>query len=81
MVGARYWLDETPMEIRTEKNVLRYFPKARRLQVALPDWTNEDGETRPGKMVTLDVAALAKTEGRETARKVVRAILEDLDRE
>lgn len=77
-VGTRYWLDESPVEIRTEKNVLRYFPKARRLQVALPDWTNEDGQSRPGKMVTLDVAALAQSGDQEDAHRVVAAILAKL---
>jgi hypothetical protein len=62
-MAKRYWDDEEPTVAVTSKNVLRYFPGADELQVSRPDWENEDGETKPGKTVTVDLAALRANEG------------------
>ena len=68
----KYWENETPVEITTEKNVLRYYKKAGKLQISNPSWTNKDGEVKQGKTVTLDLAALkGSDEGRELLRKIV----------
>jgi|LFRM01.1.fsa_nt_gb hypothetical protein len=42
-----YWQTETPVVATSAKNVLRWFPKAGRLQAALPDWR---GNTRRAKI-------------------------------
>jgi len=67
----RWWEDDTPQVITTRTNVLRYYPKAGKLQVSRPDWITEEGETRPGKTVTLDVAAL-----QQDAAEIFEAIAE-----
>ena len=54
----RYWETETPRTADTGKNILKYYPKAGKLQICMPEWKNEAGETRRGKIVTLDLAAL-----------------------
>ena len=38
MTVTNYWQTETPVVAASAKNVLRWFPKAGRLQVSLPDW-------------------------------------------
>ena len=59
----RYWETETPVEVDTGKNVLRYFPQADKLQIAMPYWTNADGETKQGKTVALNISALLESDG------------------
>lgn len=56
-----YWEQEQPTIISTGKNILRYFPKAGKLQVSQPNWTNDKGEEKPGKTVTLDIEAARET--------------------
>jgi hypothetical protein len=58
MSGSRYWESETPITADTGKNVLRYFERAGKLQVSMPYWTGADGERKPGKTVTVDIAAV-----------------------
>lgn len=55
---GKWWLDEEPQTITTEKNTLRWYPNAGKLQVSRPDWENDKGETKPGKTVTLDVESI-----------------------
>lgn len=56
-----YWKNEPDQEIDTGKNVLRYYAEARRLQVCMPYWTDNDGNRKPGKTVSLNLDALAET--------------------
>jgi hypothetical protein len=60
---SRYWEHEQPLIVDTGKNVLRFFEKAGRLQVSMPNWMDKDGESKPGKTVTLNVDALRETPG------------------
>ena len=58
-VLKQWWNEETPITVHSEKNVLRWYPQAGKLQVSRPDWIDEaTGEVKTGKTVTLDVAAL-----------------------
>lgn len=75
----RYWETEQPLEITSKKNKLRWFPQAGQLQVSRPDWTDENGQVKPGKTVTLDVKALSEGADRETAREVFEAIVKILE--
>ena len=65
-----YWEKEEPIEFDTGKNILRYFAKAGKMQISGPYWTNNAGEQKPGKTVTLDLAAL-NTEARELIRRAI----------
>ena len=63
----KYWEYEDPEEYETEKNVLRYFPEAQKLQVASPyytkvirTWTETKHQRMPGKPTALDLRALAE---------------------
>ena len=62
----RYWEQEQPIVVSTSRNVLKYFREAGKLQVSHPSWTNDKGEERPGKTVTLDIAALSENGGAMT---------------
>lgn len=58
---AHYWELEEPEIIRTDKNVIRYYPKAQRLVVHITDYFDTRvGELRPGKGVGLRLEALAR---------------------
>ena len=59
----KYWESEKPLVITTGKNVLRYFKAAGKLQISNPNWTDKNGEEKPGKTVTLDLTSLRETEG------------------
>jgi hypothetical protein len=56
--GKPYWEQEQPEEARTERVALAWFPKAGKLQVKSL-WRDDDGQLRPGKVVTLDAEDLA----------------------
>lgn len=57
-----YWETEKPLEADTGKNVLRYFPEARKLHISKLGWTDKKtGETKMGKTVALDLDAAAAT--------------------
>ncbi|MDL2220604.1 hypothetical protein LJC55_02950 [Eubacteriales bacterium OttesenSCG-928-N14] len=56
-----YWKEETPQVIDTGRNVLRYYKQAKRLQVAYPNWIDNDGNSKPGKTVTIDLEAVYET--------------------
>jgi lipoprotein-anchoring transpeptidase ErfK/SrfK len=58
---SKYWESETPIMADTGKNVLRYFEKAGKLQISMPYWIGKDGEQKPGKTVTVDIAAVRAT--------------------
>ena len=70
--GAEYWGEE-PKVFRTAKNVFRYYKRARRLTVSLPEYTpNGSTEKRPGKSVSI---ALDVLEEEPEALKAVTDIL------
>jgi len=57
-----YWETEKPVEVCTDKNVLRYFPEARKLHISKLGWTDKKtGEHKMGKTVALDLDAIAST--------------------
>ena len=56
-----YWEKEQPVIVDTGKNVLRFFEKAGRLQISMPNWMTKEGEVKPGKTVTINVDALRET--------------------
>lgn len=70
--GDRYWEREQPVEARTARTWLTYFPEAGKLQVSQL-WTDrETGEPRRGKTVTIDSEDLAlHPEARELLRRFV----------
>lgn len=81
MVSNRYWEKETPMLCETTKNTLRWFSEAGRLQVSAAPWEDKTtGETRPGKMVSLNVTALAgNAEAVRILTEVLEAIKDDME--
>ena len=62
----RYWETETPIEVDTGRNISKYYTEAGRLQVCMPNWTDGSGETKQGKTVTLNLAALFECEDKNT---------------
>lgn len=58
---AKYWELEEPEVMQTGKNTIRYYPKAQRLVVHLPDYYNFKGEVRMGKGLGINLAALAES--------------------
>jgi len=63
----RYWIYEEPEKHDTGKNAIRYFPKAGKMQFALPDYVTATKnratgeiteETKPGRLAALDLDAL-----------------------
>lgn len=76
MPRNEYWNEETPMIADTGKNVLRYFPKAGRLQISLPCWLDKNGERQNGRTVTLDVTAAAEN---AEAVRLLKAMMKDIE--
>lgn len=76
---TNYWQTETPIVATSAKNVLRWFPKAERLQVSLPDWVGGNGKTNPGKTVTLNVEALRESDDVEAAKRIFQEVLASLE--
>lgn len=81
MVSNRYWEKETPMLCETTKNTLRWFSEAGRLQISAAPWEDKTtGEQRPGKMVSLNVTALAgNAEAVRILTEVLEAIKDDME--
>ena len=81
MVSNRYWEKETPMLCETTKNTLRWFSEAGRLQISAAPWEDKTtGEQRPGKMVSLNVTALAgNPEAVRILTEVLEAIKDDME--
>lgn len=69
--NSRYWLTETPETASTERNVFRYYARAERLQVSLPDYSAFNGEERRGKTVGIYIPALTQ-EARELISRALR---------
>lgn len=72
---ANYWEQETPLEVDTGKNILKYFQQARKLQISMPYWTDDDGNKRQGKTVTLNLSALSET---QEAVHLLEKVIEDI---
>ena len=73
-MSNKYWLTETPLICESSKNSLRWFPQAGRLQISAAPWEDRaTGEQRPGKMVSLNVTALA---GNTEAVRIFNEVLE-----
>ena len=72
-VQQKWWEGERPEVVETDKNVLKYYPKAKKLQASKPNWTNEYGEIRNGKTVILD---LAEPTARLFVQNIVKYITE-----
>lgn len=53
-----YWENETPVKATTRRNEIEYYKAAGKLAISRPAWTDDSGNTRRGKTVTLDLAAL-----------------------
>ena len=76
MASNRYWERETPLVCETTKNTLRWFSEAGRLQVSAALWEDKTtGEQRPGKMVSLNVTALA---GNAEAVRILTEVLQTI---
>ena len=68
-----YWEKETPIIAETEKNVLEYYPQAKKLAVGKPMWTDKrTGESKRGKTVVLDLESAVKSP--EAVTLLVRAL-------
>lgn len=75
---AKFWELEEPEVLNTPKNTIRYYPKAERLVVHLPDYFDSRvREIRPGKGVGLDLHSLR--EQPETVARLI-AILKQLQK-
>jgi hypothetical protein len=61
MASNKYWEQEQPVEVSTVKNVFRLFRAAGKLQISMPNWTDSEGNSKPGKTITLDITALKAT--------------------
>ena len=70
-----YWENEPDIEVDTGRNVLRYYREAGKLQVSMPYWTNDAGEEKQGKTVTLNLAAMS---GNAEAGRLLETVLADV---
>ena len=57
MDSTKFWLQEDPELLTTDKNAFRYYPKAGRLVVHLPDY-DRGGSPHVGKGVGIQLGAL-----------------------
>ena len=73
-----WWETETPEEIYTKSNVLRWYPRAGKLQVARPDWTDDEGQVKTGKTVTLNVQAVKDAGEGQKAAAILQTIIDML---
>ena len=56
-----YWKSTPDIEVSTEKNILRYYREAQKLQVYMPYWIDGDGNPKQGKTVAINLKALSET--------------------
>ena len=75
-MANKYWEDETPQTVVTDKNVIEYYPKAQKLSVGRPRWTDDTGNERQGKTVALDVQSVLDCGGEDLL--VMQRILGDI---
>ena len=76
METPKYWQEEPGKIIDTGKNVLEYYPRAMKLSVAKPSWTNAMGEVKRGKTVVLD---LSSVKNNQEAAAMFRRIAERME--
>lgn len=70
-----YWETETPIRASTKKNELEYYREAGKLAISRPSWTDGSGESKRGKTVTLDLAALKESpEALSLLQKIVKEL-------
>jgi hypothetical protein len=67
----KYWENEQSTTATTHSNIIRYFPKAGKLQISRPYWSDASGAQHPGKTVTLDIEA---AKGNPDALAIFKAI-------
>ena len=73
-----YWETENPVEVDTGKNILRYFPEARKLHISKLGWTDKKtGEHKMGKTVALDLDAVAST---PAAISILKQVVKSLEK-
>ncbi len=75
----KYWEEEIPVVVETDKNVLSWYPEAGKLQVANPCWYDDDGRQRVGKTVVIDMEALMKSGNLHQATGIFKEILTRLE--
>lgn len=51
----KYYQVETPISVYSEAGSIEFYPKAKRLALALPPWFNSKGEKCRGKTVGLAI--------------------------
>ena len=73
--GFKFWENEDPVEIKSVYGRIAYYQKAKRLQISRPDWTDENGETRCGKTVTL---MISRFKGNEQVKQILNMAISDL---
>ena len=71
---TKWWENETPATARTDKDVLRWYKAACKLQISRPDWEDEHGEVKHGMTVTADVGAPAGTNAAFILREVLKVV-------
>jgi hypothetical protein len=71
----RYWESETPTTAQSGDVELRHYPAAGKLQF-VKTIQNRDGSTRAGRIVTLDLSALAAS---PEAGNLLRMVFDDID--
>ena len=71
-----YWEKETPREINTGKQIIRYYQEAGKLQISNPPRMSPQGEERPGKALTLCIDTLL--EGNPEAMAAARGTFADI---
>ena len=57
-----YWKNEKAKRVQTEANVLQYYKDSERLAVSLPSWTDDKGQLKFGKTVTINIEALLESD-------------------
>jgi len=77
----KYWENERPLTVKTNKNILQFYPEAGQLSVARSPWEDSNGVERQGKTVTLNLSALCESgmEALSGARDVFAAIVQMID--
>lgn len=70
----KYWENEKPETKQTERNLLKYYKEAGKLQIALLYPDKETNELKQGKTVTLDSEDLAIN---QTALDMLQAFIDD----
>lgn len=77
MLRPKYWQVEEPVIIEGERNVLYWYPRAKKLQIRMTSFFR-DGVEMPSKIITLDVYHMNKNpETREQFKALLESILKE----